>query len=71
MEFPGLYDYWIVVVLMMVGLYIVIARRNLVRKWSALNFPDFSVHLLHAMSKVEGGTAPIITRAEAIQIAAC
>ena len=62
MEFPGLYDYWIVVVLMMVGLYIVIARRNLVKKMVGLGIFQTSVFIFYiAMSKVEGGTAPIIT----------
>jgi hypothetical protein len=27
-EWPGLYNYWIAIVLMMAGLYIVIAQRN-------------------------------------------
>jgi len=30
--FVGLYSYWLVVILMMAGLYIMIARYNLVKK---------------------------------------
>ncbi len=30
MEWPGLYNYWIVIFLMMAGLYIVTARANLI-----------------------------------------
>ena len=62
MEFPGLYDYWVVVILMMVGLYIVIARRNLVKQMVGLGIFQTSVFIFYiVMSKVEGGTAPIIT----------
>ena len=62
MEFPGLYDYWIVVALMMAGLYIVIARRNLVKQMVGLGIFQASVFIFYiAMGKVEGGTAPILT----------
>tara|TARA_S200000501_G_scaffold376695_1_gene432415 strand:+ start:366 stop:719 length:354 start_codon:yes stop_codon:yes gene_type:complete len=58
---PGLYDYWIVVALMMAGLYIVISRRNLVKQMVGLGIFQASVFILYiAMGKVEGGTAPII-----------
>tara|TARA_B100000029_G_scaffold503712_1_gene581202 strand:+ start:721 stop:1074 length:354 start_codon:yes stop_codon:yes gene_type:complete len=61
MEFPGLYDYWIVVVLMMSGLYIVIACRNFVKQMVGLGIFQASVFIFYiAMGKVEGGTAPII-----------
>ena len=62
MEFPGLYDYWIVVALMMAGLYIVIARSNLVKQMVGLGIFQSSVFIFYiAMGKVEGGTAPILT----------
>ena len=58
---PGLYDYWIVVALMMAGLYVVISRRNLVKQMVGLGIFQASVFILYiAMGKVEGGTAPII-----------
>jgi multicomponent Na+:H+ antiporter subunit C len=58
---PGLYNYWIVMFLMMAGLYIVIARGNLVKKLVGLNVFQASVFLLYiTMGKVEGGTAPIL-----------
>ena len=61
MEFPGLYDYWIVVILMMAGLYIVISRRNLVKQMVGLSIFQASVFVFYiTMGKVEGGTAPII-----------
>ena len=62
MEFPGLINYWIVVVLMMTGFYIIIAHNNLVKKIVGLNIFQTSVFLLYiSMGKVTGGTAPILT----------
>lgn len=59
---PGLYNYWIVIFLMMTGFYIVIARGNLVKKIIGLNIFQTSVFLLYiSMGKVSGGTVPILT----------
>ena len=67
MEFPGLINYWIVVVLMMTGFYIVIAHNNLVKKIVGLNIFQVSVFVFYiTMAKVKGGTAPIL--AEGIEI---
>ena len=58
------YNYWIVVLLMMLGLYIVVSRGNLVKKIVGLNIFQTSVFLLYiSMGKVTGGTAPIINDA--------
>ncbi len=58
---PGHFNYWIVIVLMMTGFYIVISRGNLVKKVIGLNIFQTSVFLLYiTMGKVRGGTAPII-----------
>lgn len=60
-EIVGLYNYWIAIFLAMAGLYVVIARGNLVKKIIGLNVFQASVFLLYiSMSKVDGGTAPII-----------
>ena len=57
----GLYNYWIVIFLMMTGFYIVIARENLVKTIIGLNIFQTSVFLLYiTMGKVHGGTAPIL-----------
>ncbi|MEM7480545.1 MAG: cation:proton antiporter subunit C [Acidobacteriota bacterium] len=57
----GLYNYWIVIVLMMVGFYTVIARENLVKKVIGLNIFQTSVFLLYiSVGKVQNGTAPIV-----------
>ena len=58
---PGLYNYWIVVFLMMVGFFIVMSRGNLVKKIVGLNIFQTSVFLLYiTVGKVAGGTAPIL-----------
>ena len=61
MEFPGLFNYWIAVVLMMTGFYIVIAHGNLIKKVVGLNIFQVSVFVFYiSMSKIKGGTAPIL-----------
>ena len=58
----GHYNYWIVIFLMMVGLYIVVSRGNLVKKIVGLNIFQISMFLLYiSMGKITGGTAPILT----------
>jgi len=60
-DLPGLYNYWIVIFLMMSGFYVVIARGNLVKKLVGLNVFQASVFILYiTMGKVTGGTAPIV-----------
>lgn len=57
----GLYNYWVVIFLMMTGFYIVIARTNLLKKVIGLNIFQISVFLLYiTMGKVRGGTPPIL-----------
>ncbi len=61
-QFLGLYNYWIVIFLMMTGFYIVIARKNMIKTIIGLNIFQTSVFLLYiTMGKVRGGTAPIIS----------
>jgi len=61
MAWLGLWNYWVVVCLMMIGLYIVIARDNLVKKMMGLSIFQVSVIMFYvSMAKVRGGTAPII-----------
>ncbi len=61
MSFLAYYNYWIVILLMMLGLYIVVSRGNLIKKIVGLNVFQTSVFLLYiSIGKVEGGTAPII-----------
>jgi multicomponent Na+:H+ antiporter subunit C len=56
----GHLNYWLFIVLMMTGLYIVVARGNLVKKIVGLNIFQTSVFMLYiSIGKVTGGTAPI------------
>ncbi|MGA0301709.1 MAG: NADH-quinone oxidoreductase subunit K, partial [Paracoccaceae bacterium] len=56
----GRLNYWFFIFLMMTGLYIVIARSNLVKKIVGLNIFQTSVFMLYiSIGKVSGGTAPI------------
>lgn len=55
------YNYLITILLMMAGLYIVIARGNMVKKLVGLSIFQTSVYLLYIEpAKILGGTAPII-----------
>lgn len=54
----GLYNYWIVIFLMMTGFYLVIARGNLIKTIIGLNIFQTSVVLLYVtMGKVSGPNA--------------
>ena len=56
----GRLNYWFFIFLMMIGLYIVIARSNLMKKIVGLNIFQTSVFMLYiSIRKVSGGTAPI------------
>ncbi len=63
MDIVGYYNYWVVVVLMMAGFYLVIASGNLIKKLIGLNIFQTSVFVLYiSLGKVDGGTAPILAR---------
>ena len=56
-----LFNYWIVIVLMMIGFYMVISQHNLIKKIVGLNIFQVSVFVFYiSMAKVKGGTAPIL-----------
>jgi multicomponent Na+:H+ antiporter subunit C len=58
----GHFNYWIVIVLMMTGFYIVIARKNLIKKLIGLSVFQVSAFLLYiTIGVIDGGTAPIVT----------
>ena len=59
----GLFNYWAVIFLMMIGLYTLIARDNLIKKILGLNIFQTSVFILYiTMGKVSEGTAPIFVK---------
>ena len=57
----GVWNYWIVFILMMIGLYIVISKKAF-KKIVGLAIFQTSVFLLYiTFGKIAGGTAPILT----------
>ena len=53
-------NYWLFITLMMTGLFIVVARGNLLKKIVGLNLFQTAVFMLYiSIGKVTGGTAPI------------
>ena len=54
-------NYWIAVFLLITGMYVIIARGNLVKKLVGLSIFQTSVYLIYiSPGKILGGTAPII-----------
>lgn len=63
LELLGYFNYWVFAIVLMVGLYTVIAKINLVKKLIGLSVFQSAVFLMYiTMDKVEGGTAPIILK---------
>ena len=55
------WNYIIVIILMMTGLFMVIARANLIKKLIGLSIFQTSVFLFYiSLGKIAGGTAPIL-----------
>ncbi len=60
-RFAEHYNYLITIFLMVAGLYIVIARGNMIKKLIGLSLFQTSVYLLYIEpGKIIGGTAPIL-----------
>ena len=54
-------NYWLFILLMMTGFYIVVSRGNLVKKVVGLNIFQVSVFMFYiSIGKVTGGTPPIL-----------
>ncbi len=63
-DFFAHYNYWIVVVLIMLGMYVVMANPNLVKKVIGLNIFQTAVFIFYiSMGELDGGTAPILSEA--------
>ncbi|MEO7392775.1 MAG: cation:proton antiporter subunit C [Ramlibacter sp.] len=61
MKFASHYAYAVTIFLMIAGLFIVVARGNLIKKLIGLGIFQTSVYLLYvAPGKLIGGTAPIL-----------
>lgn len=66
MELLGLFNYWVFAILLMIGFYAVIAKLNLIKKLLGLALFQSAVFLLYiTMGRIEGGTAPIFSKAAA------
>ncbi len=58
--FLSRYNYWMAIILMLIGLYALIAKQNLVKKLIGLNIFQTAIFLFYiSLGEVEGGTAPI------------
>ena len=56
------YNYWIVIVLMMIGFYTVIASSNLIKKVIGMNVFQISVFIMFiSLAYIDGGVPPIYT----------
>ena len=61
MAWLGHFNYWIVVILMMIGFYAVIARGNMVKKIMGLNLFQTSVFIMFiSAGKIIGGSTPVL-----------
>ena len=62
------YNYWIYVVLMMIGFYAMIGKRNLVKKLIGMNIFQTAIILLFISSGVKHGSKiPIVNKYEALE----
>ena len=57
----GHVNYWLIIAVMMVGLYTLMSRSNLIKKMAGLAVFQTAVILFYvSLGKVNGGTAPIV-----------
>jgi len=60
-DFFAHYNYWVVVALIMLGMYVVMANPNLVKKVIGLNIFQTAVFIFYiSLGEREGATAPIL-----------
>ena len=60
------YNYWICIILMLVGFYGVIAKTNLIKKALSLSLFQTGVLVFYiSIGKVDGGTGPVLDEANA------
>jgi len=67
-EIMAKYNYWIYVVLMMIGFYAMIGKRNLVKKLLGMNIFQTSIILFFISTGAKkGGSIPILDKYAALQ----
>jgi len=60
MTFLSLYNYWVYIFILVVGLYAVLAKGNYVKRMIGLGVFQAAVFLLFiSMDKIDGGTGPV------------
>ena len=63
----GLFNYWVVILLMMAGFYCVIARGNMIKKIMGLTIFQTSVFIMFiSIGKVADGATPIVREGVAV-----
>jgi multicomponent Na+:H+ antiporter subunit C len=61
----GVFNYWLVIALMMTGLFLILSKSNMVKTIIGLNFFQVSVIMFYvSMGKVDQGTAPILFKGD-------
>jgi multicomponent Na+:H+ antiporter subunit C len=61
------YNQWVTIFLMVAGLYIVIARGNMIKKLVGLSVFQTSVYLLYlSAGKILGGSPPIVSASQTV-----
>ena len=56
------YNYWIFILLMLIGFYAIVAKHNLIKKMIGLNIFQTAIFLFFiSLGAVKGGTAPIVS----------
>ena len=64
------YNYWVTIIIMMIGFYCVIAKSNLVKKAIGLGIFQTGIFLFYiSVAKVDGGTAPVRVMGEQADVA--
>jgi multicomponent Na+:H+ antiporter subunit C len=67
-EIVAKYNYWLYVVLMMIGFYAMIGKRNLVKKLLGMNIFQTAIILFFVSTGVKRGAAiPIVDKYEVLQ----
>ncbi|RMF47623.1 MAG: NADH-quinone oxidoreductase subunit J [Deltaproteobacteria bacterium] len=67
-EIVAKYNYWIYVLLMMIGFYAMIAKRNLVKKLLGMNIFQTAIILMFVSAGVKHGAAiPILDKHEVLE----
>jgi multicomponent Na+:H+ antiporter subunit C len=60
MKILSKYNYWVFIILMLIGFYAIIAKKNLIKKIIGLNILQTAIFLFFiSLGAVKGGTAPI------------